>query len=111
MRQLDLTRMTAHAIVDREMRFKVIENTVGWGNPVVETPDRDGKDATATLTDTGVMIIRDMENTIITAWVANVRQAQAVWGRATGNSRMPCKLWNMVNYNNNTTYWQNLVAA
>ena len=108
---IDLTKQTAHAILDREVRFSIIEKTVGWGTPVVIAPDKKGRDATATLTDTGVLIIRQPDGTIITAWVASVAQAQAVWGRATGNLKMPRKLWNVVNYNNNTRYWRNLVAA
>lgn len=108
---IDLTKMSAHAILDREVRFDIIEKTVGWGTPVVMAPDKKGRDATATLTDTGVMVIREPDGTIITAWIASVRQAQAVWGRATGNIKMPAALWNVINYNNNTEYWKNKVAA
>lgn len=108
---VDFTKMSAHAIVDRKVRFSIIEKTIGWGSPVVVAPDKKGRDATATLTDTGVIIIRDFNNTIISAWIASVKQAQAVYGRATGNIMMPRELWNVVNYNNNTSYWKNKVAA
>ena len=111
MTPIDFTNMTAHATLDREPRFTAIENSIGWGNPVVMVPDRKNETATATLTDTGVLIIRGLDNTIITAWVANVRQAVAIWRQATGVLQMPKALWNMVNYNNDTTYWRNLVAA
>lgn len=107
---IDLTNMSAHAIVDRKTRFAVIENSIGWGNPVIVAPDKKGRDATATLTDTGVLVIRGSDNMIITAFIATVRQAQAVWNRGKGG-KMPQALWNMINYNNNTDYWKNLVAA
>lgn len=107
---IDLTKMSAHAIVDRKTRFAVIENSIGWGNPVIVAPDKKGRDATATLTDTGVLVIRGSDNMIITAFIATVRQAQAVWNRGNGG-KMPQALWNMINYNNNTDYWKNLVAA
>ena len=110
-KHIDLTKMSAHAIIDRQDRFNMIENSVGWGTEVITALDKKGRDATATLTSTGVMIIRDFEGMIITAWVASVPQAQAVWGRAKGTAKLPRWLWNVVNYNNNTTYWKNLIAA
>ena len=108
---LDTTCMSAHVINDRKARIANIENSIGWGTPLVTAPDKKGRDATATLTSTGVIIIRSFEGMIISAWIASVPQAQAVWGRATGNIRLPHWLWNVVNYNNNTDYWKNLVAA
>lgn len=110
MKELDLTNMSAHAIIDRADRFSAIENSIGWGKPIAEAPDKQGNDATATLTDTGVLVVRNRDNMIITAFVATVRQAQAVWGRGHGG-RMPQKLWNVINYNNNTEYWKRITAA
>lgn len=110
-KKIDLTRMSAHVIVDREARIRHIENSIGWGTEVITAPDLKERDATATLTSTGVIIIRGMDGFIITAWIASVPQAVSVWIRAKGNNRLPHWLWNVVNYNNNTEYWQNLVAA
>jgi len=110
-REVDTTCMSAHAIIDRADRIRNIENSVGWGTEIVTAPDKKNRDATATLTSTGVIIIRSLDGMIITAWVASVRQAVAVWGRAKGNATLPRQLWNVVNYNNNTAYWRNLVAA
>lgn len=111
MTAIDFNNTTAHVIIDRKARFEMIERTIGWGNPVIVAPDKKERDATATLTDTGVMIIRDFENKIITAWVASVAQAQAVYGRATGSPKLPRRIWLVVNYNNNTPAWNKLVAA
>ena len=110
-KKIDFTKMSAHVIVDREARINMIERTIGWGTEIITAPDKKGRDATATLTSTGVIIIRSFDGMIITAWVASVPQALAVWIRGTGNNHLPSWLWNVVNYNNNTDYWKNKVAA
>ena len=111
MKTIDLTAVSYHVIADRKTRFEIIEKTVGFGNPVVEAPDKKGRDCTATLTDTGVIVIIDPLGIIVTAWIASVKQAIAVYSRATGKQQLPKELWNMVNYNNNTELWQKKVTA
>ena len=93
---IDLTNMSAHAVVDRKARFDFIENTIGFGTPMVtikEERDRNG-DAVKTLTDTGVVIVY-VEQTfeIITAYVATMHQAKHIWRTATNSKRMDNKLW------------------
>ena len=110
-KKIDLTRMSAHVIIDRKARINLIERTIGWGTEIITAPDKKERDATATLTSTGVIIIRSFDGVIITAWVASVRQALAVWIRGTGSNHIPSWLWNVINYNNNTEYWRNKVAA
>jgi hypothetical protein len=110
-KRIDLTRMSAHVIVDRSARIAHIENSIGWGTEIVTAPDKKGRDATATLTSTGVLVIRSFDGVIISAWIASVGQAQAVWNRAKGTTRLPHWLWNVVNYNNNTDYWKKVTAA
>lgn len=109
-KHIDLTRMSAHVIIDRKTRIDLIEKTIGWGTEVVTAPDKKEKDATATLTSTGVIIIRSLDGMIITTWIASVPQAVSVWIRAKGNNRLPKWLWNVVNYNNNTEVWQKMAA-
>ena len=108
---IDLTMMSYHTIVERANRVNNIENSIGWGEIVAEAPDRNDANVRRALTSTGVLLVLGENDFIITAWVAEVRQAAAVWKKANNGARMPRQLWNMVNYNNNTTYWQNLVAA
>lgn len=108
---MNTEKRSRHVILDRQTRINVIENSVGWGEGVANALDIKGRDATATLTTTGVIIIRSFEGTIITAWIASVPQAVSVWKRAYGDKPLPRQLWNVVNYNNNTSYWKNLVAA
>ena len=109
-KHIDLTRMSAHFMIDRKFRIDLIERTIGWGTEVVVAPDKMGQDATATLTSTGVMIIRNFDGLIITAWIASVPEAVSVWIRAKGNNHLPKWLWNVVNYNNNTAAWQKMAA-
>lgn len=111
MKPIDLSNASAHFIIDRKTRIEIIEKTVGWGEPIAEATDKKGRDATATLTTTGVIVVRAFDGMIITAFIATVRQAQAVWNRATENQSMPKALWNIINYNNNTSYWKMKVAA
>lgn len=107
----DLTNMSAHAIIDRKERISFIENTIGFGEPVAKTKrDRDANgDAITILTSTGVVVV-EVEETeeIITAFVATVRQATGIWHRANGTKKMSRKLWNMVNYNNNTETYRKI---
>lgn len=105
----DLTNLSAHAIIDRKNRFDFIENTIGFGEPVVRCKkDRDENgDALTTLTDTGVIVIQEeATETIITAYVASIKQAAYVYKKSKGNNKMPSQLWNVINYNNNTEWYK-----
>ena len=110
-KRIDLTKMSAHIIIDRAYRIKQIENSIGWGTEIARALDKNEENVFRVLTTTGVIIVMDETNFIITAWVADVNQAVAVWKKANNGKQMPKWLWNMVNYNNDTTYWRNLVAA
>lgn len=110
-KKIDLTKMSAHFIIDRADRINYIEKTVGWGTVIVEAPDPIREDVRKALTSTGVLIIFGREDIIITAWIADVNQALRVWLDAKNNNHLPKWLWNVINYNNNTEYWRNKVAA
>ena len=104
-------KRTIHYEVDREARVKMIENTVGFGKVVAIAPDRKHRDCFNCLTDTGVMVIRAFDTTIITVWIANCTQAKDVWKRATGSDKMPEELFWQVQYNNNSPVWRKAIAA
>ena len=103
--------MSAHVTVDRADRIRNIENSVGWGTIVVKAPDRNSENVNRVLTSTGVLIVQAEDGFMITAWVASVRQAVAVWKKAKGDKPLPKWLWNVINYNNNTDYWKQVIAA
>ena len=110
MKQIDFSKASAHVLIDRKTRVEVIEKTVGFGVPFIEAPDIKERDCTATLTTTGVIVIMDDNGEIITTWIASVKQAVSVYARATGTTKLPKWIWNIVNYNNNTEIWQKMVA-
>lgn len=110
MKAIDLTAISRHVELDRQNRFNLINNTVGFGLPVVEAKDKNNNECTATLTTTGVIVIIDPHGIIVTAWIASVRQAIGVYATATGSTKLPKNLWNVVNYNNNTETWQRIAA-
>ena len=109
-KQIDLTKMSAHVIVDRESRINHIENSVGWGTIVAETPDPAHEGTIKALTSTGVVIVKGEDDFIITAWIGNVNQTVWIWKHAKGDKPLPRWLWNVVNYNNNTPYWKRVAA-
>jgi hypothetical protein len=110
MKQIDLSKASAHVLIDRKTRVEIIEKTVGFGTPFVEASDIKQRDCTAILTTTGVIVIMDENGEIITTWIASVKQAVSVYARATGTAKLPKWIWNIVNYNNNTEMWQKMVA-
>ncbi len=110
MKVIDLTAVSEHVVVERQNRFNLINKTVGFGLPVVEAIDKNNKECTATLTSTGVIVIIDPYGIIVTAWIASVRQAIGVYATATGSTKLPKKLWNVVNYNKNIEAWQRIAA-
>ena len=110
-KRIDLTKMSTHVTVDRAARIKNIENSVGWGTIVAQAPDRNSKNVNRALTSTGVLIVQAEDGFIITAWIASISQAVAVWKMAKEGKPLPKWLWNVINYNNNTDYWKKLIAA
>ena len=111
-KHLDVMSMSAHTIVDRADRIRYIENTIGYGTIIAETPDPAHEGLNKVLTSTGVLIVRNATTKmIITLWIAGVKQAENVWYSAKPNKPMPKWLWNVVNYNNNTAYWKRLATA
>lgn len=110
-KRIDLTKMSAHIILDRAYRINHIENSIGWGTEVTRALDKNEENVFRVLTSTGVIIVMGEDNFIITAWIADVNQAVAVWKKAHNGAKMPKWLWNVINYNNNTAYWKNLIAA
>lgn len=106
---IDFTNISYHVLHDRQSRYNVIERTIGFGSPVCTFKDETDK-TYKTLTSTGVIIIRNFMNMIITLYIARPMQAKKLYVKAT-NEKMPKKLDLMVQYNNNTTYWKEYATA
>ena len=114
MEEIRLGLITSHFINDHKARMNFIEKSVGVGNPVYTAPDRKGRDCYNILTDTGVMVVKAFDGTVITMWIASVRQADNIYKSATGDKKFsksnPDLFWR-IQYNNNTQVWQTKVAA
>ncbi len=89
-----------HVILDRKVRYERIQKTIGIGKPVAIAPDRKHRDCFNILTDTGVVIIKSFDDTMITLWVASMSQAIDIYKRTTGTSKLPQKIYETVKYNN-----------
>ena len=76
---IEKQEMTWHMKKDRINRAVFIAMTVGFGN-VVHTKYCKESNTYSYLTDTGVIIIKDPKDVIITMYLANVAQAYAVSG-------------------------------
>lgn len=106
---IDYTNISYHVLHDRKSRYSVIENTIGFGSPVCTFKDETDK-TYKTLTSTGVIVIRNFMNMIVTLYIARPAQASKLYVKAT-NEKLPRKLDLMVHYNNNTTYWKKYATA
>ena len=98
---IDITNISYHVLNDRKGRIEQIK-AVGMGTPVavVEQIDKQGRKATQTLTSTGVIVIRNMENMIITMYLAEVNQAARIFKANYGNVRLPNYIYNKIVLNN-----------
>ena len=110
MKTFDLSCMSHHAEVDREIRINIIKKTVGFGKPIAEAPNKADPTSTVILTDTGVIVVLNKFGIIITTWIADVRQASAIYRQYSNGQKMPRQLWAIVNYNNNTETWHKMAA-
>ena len=98
------TNMTYHARYDRKNRIEYILDTVGLGEPVCEWTYKDERHngpVTKILTDTGVIILKNNKNKIITTWIGSTQQAKAVYVGASGGkaTKMPQKLYTTIKDN------------
>ena len=110
MTSFDLSCMSDHVLIDRETRVNIIKKTVGFGKPFAETPNKKDPTSTVILTDTGVIVVVNKFGMIITTWIADVKQASAVYKQYSNGKNLPPKMWAIVNYNNNTPAWHRMAA-
>lgn len=95
------TNMTAHAKLDRMARLEYIIDTVGIGKVAVRVQDLDeyNRIAIFELTTTGVIIVRNAENMVVTAYIARVQQAARIWHIQHGDKKMPAPLYTKIKEN------------
>lgn len=95
------TNMTGHAINDRITRFEYIIDTVGIGKVITRYQDIDeyNRIVVFELTTTGVIIVRNKDNMVVTAYIAELRQAIRVWRCSNGDKKMPAPLFTKIKQN------------
>lgn len=109
---IDTTLLTYHANIERKERIDFIENTIGFGRKCYSCEDPADPGVIKSLTTTGVIVVESkVTGLIITMYVARVAQALNVIKLATGKLNINPRLWDYINYNNNTSYWKQRVAA
>ena len=99
--KIDLANTTHHAKVDRADRMRQVRQ-LRVGNPVATIEDyRDGKKAIITLTDNGVVVIRNPKsNAIVTLCLATPAQACFIYKRNYGDkARVPQEIYNQIKIN------------
>jgi len=93
------SHMSYHARVQRIERFEYIIDTVGFGEEIACAKlEVKGKIRLHTLTDTGVVIVREKNGEIVTAFIARVEQASAIWYK-TQQKTMPNKIYQKIKAN------------
>lgn len=76
--------VTAHSRIDRIDRITFIAEHIGWGKEVLRVNARyDPNNIVLILTSTGVVLVKERHtDTLITAYVATVRRADAFYWQA-----------------------------
>ena len=96
-----MIKMSEHASVDRIERLAYIATEIGIGEPVLSYEEEEYR--TISLTDTGIVIIQDSyTKVLITAYVASIDRAYAMWHQVHGETQMPNSLYNQIVRNRNT---------
>ena len=96
-----MIKMSEHATNDRIERLTYIATEIGIGEPILSYEEEECR--TISLTDTGIVIIQDSyTKVLITAYVASIDRACAMWHRVHGITQMPNSLYNQVIRNRNT---------
>lgn len=94
------TNLTAHARFDRMTRIEYIIDTIGIGEVIAECAIHDERGGYRRLTSTGVIIVvANDKHTIITAFIAEPRQAAAVYLEDKKVRKMPDNLYNRIRKN------------
>lgn len=101
---IDLTNISFHVYESRTDRLTVIK-AIGVGEPVatITELDRKGNNCYKTLTSTGVIVIRDCHNMIITLYLARIGQAIKIYKSNFNTARLPDDVYYNIR-TNETTY-------
>lgn len=91
-----LFKLSEHASREREERLSYILMNVGIGEQIVCRVMGQRVDRQEVLTDSGVILILNNENKVITAYIATINKATAIWRAAYGNRHMTERLYTQI---------------
>ena len=83
------TNMTAHADRDRRSRLEYIIDTVGVGKVIVASHEIDeyNRPVCYELTTTGIIIVKNKDNMVVTAFFSGLEFATKVWQNVHGSKK------------------------
>jgi len=95
------TNLTSHAHYDRQARLEYIIDTIGVGKVAVSSFEIDSQNRPVNyeLTTTGVIIVKNKDNMVVTAFIAEMNQAIKIWRNVHGNKKMPTPLYTKIQQN------------
>ena len=93
------TNMTYHAREERINRLNALIDYLGVGEVILSAPDTLHSDSIRCITSTGIIVIKAPNGTIITAYMATVDQAMAMFAYM-GFKKIPYTLYRTIIYNN-----------
>lgn len=80
---MKMYRISKHASEDRFERMCYLMEQLGIGEEVCQMTDRNRTDRQIALTSTGVILVLAADGCVITAYVASIREAMAVWRKSS----------------------------
>lgn len=97
-------QLTQHALNDRMDRLMEIAMTIGWGEPCLEVEEETN---VYVITSTGVVLVKNLEGKLITAYVGSIQKVFAIY-RSHGYNELPYDLMTTVIQNSKRKWKYNL---
>lgn len=91
-----LFKLSEHASREREERLMYILLNVGIGERIICRTAGQKADRQEALTDSGIVLILNNDDKVITAYIATIDKATAIWRTAYGNKHMTEKLYEQI---------------
>lgn len=92
-----LYKLSSHAIQHRSERLFHIITYIGLGEHIMCSSKGQKLDRYEALTDTGVLLVLTKDNLIITAYIASIDKATAIWRSCyKSDIKMPIKLYKTI---------------
>lgn len=91
-------KLAKHASEYRIERLYYIHTQIGIGNEVCRSREKPNG-LYEVLTDTGILLVVNKESVLITAYIATMKKATAVWRNIYGEQKMPNCVYTAILHN------------